>query len=116
MPTLLVTGGCGFIGSNFIREQLATYPDQSILNIDVLTYAGNLENLADIKNDSRYTFLHGNIGEKAGDISQVGRNTQGVRVIRLGKSDSLVSIARIPADIEKEAGEENSESGNTSAV
>jgi len=64
MPTLLVTGGCGFIGSNFIREQLATYPDQSIINLDKLTYAGNLENLADVENDSRYTFSHGDIGGK----------------------------------------------------
>jgi len=48
---------------------------------------------------------------RGGDISQVGRNTQGVRVIRLGKTDSLVSIARIPADIEKEAGAENAEFG-----
>ena len=44
---LLVTGGCGFIGSNFIMHMLETYPDISIINLDLLTYAGNLENLQD---------------------------------------------------------------------
>ena len=41
MKCLVVTGGCGFIGSNFIRDQIARYPEQSIVNIDKLTYAGN---------------------------------------------------------------------------
>ena len=44
---LLVTGGCGFIGSNFIMHMLESYPDISIINLDLLTYAGNLENLQD---------------------------------------------------------------------
>ena len=61
MPTLLVTGGCGFIGANFIRWQLPTYADQQIVNIDKLTYAGNPENLADVASDSRYVFEHGDI-------------------------------------------------------
>lgn len=60
---ILVTGGCGFIGSNFIRYILRKYPDYRILNLDKLTYAGNLENLADIKNDSRYQFIQGDIAE-----------------------------------------------------
>lgn len=64
MPTLLVTGGCGFIGANFIRSQLATYPDQTIVNLDKLTYAGNLENLADIASDSRYVFRLGDICDR----------------------------------------------------
>ena len=61
MQRILVTGGCGFIGSNFIRHELATYPELSILNIDKLTYAGNPENLADLADDSRYEFAHGDI-------------------------------------------------------
>lgn len=65
MPTLLVTGGCGFIGSNFIRDQLERYPGQSIINIDQLTYAGNLENLRDVENDARYSFRQGNICDRA---------------------------------------------------
>lgn len=64
MSTLLVTGGCGFIGANFIRWQLATYPDQRIVNLDKLTYAGNPENLADVASDSRYVFQHGDICDR----------------------------------------------------
>ncbi len=54
MKCLIVTGGCGFIGSNFIRDQLKRYPEQSLVNIDKLTYAGNPENLKDIDGDPRY--------------------------------------------------------------
>jgi dTDP-glucose 4,6-dehydratase len=54
MKCLVVTGGCGFIGSNFIRDQLKRYPEQSLVNIDKLTYAGNPENLKDIDGDPRY--------------------------------------------------------------
>jgi dTDP-glucose 4,6-dehydratase len=61
MHRLLVTGGCGFIGSNFVRWELAEYPDVSIANVDKLTYAGNPENLADCADDARYTFHHGDI-------------------------------------------------------
>jgi dTDP-glucose 4,6-dehydratase len=62
---LLVTGGCGFIGSNFIRWQLDTYDDVSIVNIDKLTYAGNLENLAEIEGNDRYSFAKGDICDRA---------------------------------------------------
>ncbi len=65
MQTLLVTGGCGFIGSNFIRWQLATYPDVAIINLDKLTYAGNLENLADVESDPRYRFFKGDICDRS---------------------------------------------------
>jgi len=58
---ILVTGGAGFIGSNFVRHMLDTYPEDQIVNLDVLTYAGNLENLSDIEDDPRYTFLKGDI-------------------------------------------------------
>jgi len=54
-------GGCGFIGSNFIRDQLARYPEQSVVNIDKLTYAGNPENLADVDGDPRYRLQQGDI-------------------------------------------------------
>lgn len=64
MPTLLVTGGCGFIGANFIRWQLPTYSDQKIVNLDKLTYAGNPENLADVASDPRYSFEHGDICDR----------------------------------------------------
>lgn len=58
---LLVTGGAGFIGSNFIHHMLEKYPDIKIVNFDKLTYAGNLENHKHIENDSRYTFVQGDI-------------------------------------------------------
>jgi len=58
---LLVTGGSGFIGSNFIRYWLARHSSDSIVNLDALTYAGNPNNLKDIEPDSRYTFIHGDV-------------------------------------------------------
>ncbi|MBI4599536.1 dTDP-glucose 4,6-dehydratase [Candidatus Uhrbacteria bacterium] len=62
---LLITGGCGFMGSNAIRYFLQKYPDCHILNLDALTYAGNPENLRDIEHDPRYQFVHGRIEDEA---------------------------------------------------
>lgn len=58
---LLVCGGAGFIGSNFIHYMLAKYPDLKIVNFDKLTYAGNLANHTSVENDPRYTFVQGDI-------------------------------------------------------
>lgn len=58
---LLVTGGAGFIGSNFILYWLKKYPNDSIVNVDKLTYAGNLENLTSIEKNPNYSFAHGDI-------------------------------------------------------
>lgn len=58
---LLVTGGAGFIGSNFIRYMLGKYPEVEIVNLDLLTYAGNPENLKEFENDPRYRFAKGDI-------------------------------------------------------
>jgi dTDP-glucose 4,6-dehydratase len=58
---LVVTGGAGFIGSNFVRFMLQRYDDLEVVNLDKLTYAGNLENLRDVEGDSRYTFVKGDI-------------------------------------------------------
>lgn len=60
---ILVTGGAGFIGSNFIHYMLQKYPDYRIVNLDLLTYAGNLENLKDIGNNPNYKFVKGDIGD-----------------------------------------------------
>src|ERR1700689_163293 len=62
--TFLVTGGAGFIGSNFILQRLQQDSD-SIINLDKLTYAGNLRNLEAIESDLRYEFVHGDIADRA---------------------------------------------------
>jgi dTDP-glucose 4,6-dehydratase len=62
---ILVTGGAGFIGSNFIRHVLAAHPGYEVVNLDKLTYAGNSENLLDLAGDSRYRFVHGDICDGA---------------------------------------------------
>ncbi|HXH83731.1 MAG TPA: dTDP-glucose 4,6-dehydratase, partial [Candidatus Tectomicrobia bacterium] len=74
---LLVTGGCGFIGSNFIRHVLATSPDDTVVNLDKLTYAGNPANLADLEGDPRYTFVHGDICDAA-LVREVARGADAV--------------------------------------
>lgn len=63
MTTLLVTGGCGFIGSNYIRWALAKRPGDRIINVDKLTYAGNPQNLTDIEHDERYRFVQADIAD-----------------------------------------------------
>ena len=62
---LVVTGGAGFIGSNFVRYMLARHDDVEIVNLDKLTYAGNLENLRDVEDDPRYSFVRGDICDAA---------------------------------------------------
>ena len=64
MTTLLVTGGAGFIGSCFVRHELKKHPDYKIINLDALTYCGNIENLKDVESNPNYTFVHGNICDK----------------------------------------------------
>lgn len=76
---LLVTGGCGFIGSNFVRFMLERHPDYGIINLDKLTYAGNPENLGDVAGEygSRYRFVEGDVCDKSvveelvGDVDAV---------------------------------------------
>jgi dTDP-glucose 4,6-dehydratase len=64
MPKVLVTGGCGFIGSNFIRQLLGSDPSTHIVNFDCLTYAGNLANLTDVAIHPSYTFIKGDITDR----------------------------------------------------
>ena len=64
MKNLLVTGGAGFIGANFVHYMLDNYPNYKIVNLDLLTYAGNIHNLDDIKDNQNHIFVHGNIGNR----------------------------------------------------
>jgi len=64
MRRLLVTGGAGFIGSNFVRHWLARHPGGRLVNLDLLTYAGNLENLGDVEASPDYRFVQGDIGDQ----------------------------------------------------
>ena len=61
LKTILITGGAGFIGSHVVRLFCNKYPGYQVVNLDKLTYAGNLENLADVANHRNYTFVKGDI-------------------------------------------------------
>ncbi|HBU27633.1 TPA: dTDP-glucose 4,6-dehydratase [Candidatus Uhrbacteria bacterium] len=74
---LLVTGGAGFIGSNFIQYWLAQHPEDFVINYDVLTYAGNLENLKEVEQDPRYSFVKGDLG----DYETARRALEGVDMV-----------------------------------
>src|SRR5258708_38608463 len=64
MTTVLVTGGCGFIGSNFVRWLLETDPSVRVVNFDALTYAGNPANLRDVADSTRYCFIRGAVADR----------------------------------------------------
>ena len=64
MKNILVTGGAGFIGSNFIHRLIKTRPDVKLINLDALTYAGNLDNLKSLEGNDRYEFVKGDIGDQ----------------------------------------------------
>lgn len=83
MKNLLITGGAGFIGSNFVRYMFAKYPDYGLVVYDKLTYAGNLDNLRDVATSPRYAFVHGDICD-----------AQAVeRAIRERQIDTIVNLA-----------------------
>lgn len=75
MKTYLVTGGAGFIGSNFVIYMLGKYDDVKIINVDKLTYAGNLENLKSVENNPRYSFVQADICDKEA-ISKIFRENE----------------------------------------
>lgn len=80
---ILITGGAGFIGSHVVRLFVNKYPDCNIVNLDKLTYAGNLANLADIEKASNYTFVRADIA----DLDEMRR------IIRLHKIDGIIHLA-----------------------
>ena len=62
---ILITGGAGFIGSHVVRHFVRKYPDYRIVNLDALTYAGNLENLRDVEGEPNYVFVKGDICDRS---------------------------------------------------
>ena len=66
MKKYLITGCAGFIGSNFVHYMLKKYPEILLVNLDKLTYAGNLENLKDVEGDPRHVFVQGHLRQGAG--------------------------------------------------
>lgn len=83
MINLLIVGGAGFIGSNFIRHILKKYPDYRVINLDKLTYAGNLNNLKDIEGNANYQFIKGDIADE--------RTVK--KVLRFNKIDAIINYA-----------------------
>ncbi len=77
MSKLLVTGGAGFIGSNFIRYWLKTHPEDTVVNFDKLTYAGHLSSLTDAADNPNYQFIEGDIA----DVEAVKNAMEGVDIV-----------------------------------
>ncbi len=91
---ILVTGGAGFIGSHFVRLVMRERPDWDVVNLDKLTYAGNLENLADIAGNRRYRFVQGDIG----DPEAAGRVMEGVDAVVNFAAETHVDRSIMSAD------------------
>ena len=89
MLKVLVTGGCGFIGSNFIHYLLETDPEVTVVNFDCLTYAGNLDSLAPIAANPRYEFLKADICDLAAMRDAVGRFQPDVINLTPGVANSV---------------------------
>jgi dTDP-glucose 4,6-dehydratase len=78
MHTMLVTGGCGFIGSNFIRHVLQAEPEFAVINLDCLTYAGNPDNLADLARHPRYRFVRGDVADPTAVKQSIGKGVHSI--------------------------------------
>ncbi|MEY8739713.1 dTDP-glucose 4,6-dehydratase [Bacillales bacterium AN1005] len=93
---LLVTGGAGFIGSNFVMYMLRTHPDYEIINVDSLTYAGNLENLQSIESNPQYRFIHADIT----NVEQMEQIiSQGIDIVVNFAAESHVDRSIVSPDI-----------------
>ncbi|MFM8612983.1 MAG: dTDP-glucose 4,6-dehydratase [Actinomycetota bacterium] len=77
MSRVLVSGGCGFIGSHLVRRLVREHPDLEVVNIDLLTYAGRPENVADLADEPRYVFVHGDIAN-ADDVARAAEGCDGI--------------------------------------
>ncbi len=95
---ILVTGGAGFIGSNFVRYMLARYPDVNVVNFDALTYAGNLENLQDLETDPRHVFVRGNIAAME-DVESLFRSHAFDAVVNFAAESHVDRSLHMGADV-----------------
>ncbi|MFC7679249.1 dTDP-glucose 4,6-dehydratase [Paenibacillus sp. GCM10028914] len=93
---LLVTGGAGFIGSNFVLYMMHQHPDYQIINMDALTYAGNLENLQSVENESNYTFIKADISDKVA-VDQIFK--EGIDVVVNFAAESHVDRSILEPEI-----------------
>jgi len=93
---ILVTGGAGFIGSNFVHYMLQQHPDYQIVNVDALTYAGNLENLKSVENHPNYTCIHADITDARAMDELIG---QGVDVVVNFAAESHVDRSILEPDV-----------------
>ena len=91
MKTYLITGCAGFIGSNFVHYMLKKYPEILLVNLDKLTYAGNLENLKDVEGDPRHVFVQGDICDKELVESLFAKYDFASEIIRLSGVDATVA-------------------------
>ncbi|MGZ4676651.1 MAG: dTDP-glucose 4,6-dehydratase [Acidimicrobiia bacterium] len=92
MPTLLVTGAAGFIGSNFVRHWATEHPDDRIVAVDLLTYAGNRPNLADVEDGERVVFLQADIGDGPAMLGALGDHDVDVVVNFAAESHNSLAI------------------------
>jgi len=93
---LLVTGGSGFIGSNFILYMMQYHPDYKIINMDALTYAGNLENLKSVEKEANYTFIKGDIADKQA-VDQIFQ--QGIDIVVNFAAESHVDRSILESEV-----------------
>ena len=91
--TILITGGAGFIGSHVVRRFVTRYPHYRIINLDKLTYAGNLENLRDVENQENYEFVKADITD-AGSIQKIFEKYRFDGVIHLAAESHLSYLYR----------------------
>jgi len=100
MKTIIITGGAGFIGSHVVREFVNKYPDYKILNLDALTYAGNLENLKDIENQPNYEFIKADITDEV-QIQNIFEQYQPDGVIHLAAESHVDRSIASPLEFVK---------------
>jgi nucleoside-diphosphate-sugar epimerase len=92
--TMLVTGGCGFIGSCFVLQQMQQYPDIHLINLDKLTYAGNPENIKEVVDNPRYTLVQADVADRPA-VNVLGRIQRPLRTpvahehLRLEREDMM---------------------------